>query len=237
MSIAENLVSIEEKIAAAALKSGRKREDILMLAVTKTIDIPRIKEVMEQGYVQLGENKVQEIMAKYDALPDAQWHLIGHLQTNKVKYIADKVKMIHSVDSVKLGEEISKRCAKCDRVMDILVEVNIAGEEAKHGVPPEQAEALAAELAKLPNICVKGLMTVAPYDPEPENNRVYFKHMYKLFVDIKSKKYDNIDMKYLSMGMTNDYETAIEEGANIVRIGTGIFGARIYKQEDIEENG
>ena len=237
MSIADNLAEINKKITAAAEKSGRKREDVLMLAVTKTIDIPRIKEVMELGHVQLGENKVQEIMGKYEELPGAEWHLIGHLQTNKVKYIVDKVKLIHSVDSVKLGEEISKRCEKCGRTMDILVEINIAGEEAKHGVPIEEAEALALELSKLKNINVKGLMTVAPYDPEPENNRKYFRQMYKLFVDIKSKRYDNIDMEYLSMGMTNDYEIAIEEGANIVRIGTGIFGARVYKQEDIEENG
>ncbi|MBO5561654.1 MAG: YggS family pyridoxal phosphate-dependent enzyme [Firmicutes bacterium] len=228
MSIAENLADIERRISAAAQKSGRKREDILLLAVTKTIDTDRIKEAVELGYTSLGENRVQEIMEKYDKIQGVDWHLIGHLQTNKVKYIADKVKMIHSVDSLKLGEEISKRCANCGRVMDILVEVNIAGEEAKHGVPPDKAQELAAELAKLPNLHIKGLMTVAPYDPEPENNRKYFRLMRKLFVDIQNKNYDNTDMEFLSMGMTNDYETAIEEGANIVRIGTGIFGARNY---------
>ncbi len=209
MSIAENIAEINKKITAAAEKSGRKREDILLLAVTKTIDIPRIKEVTELGYTELGENKVQEIMSKYDELDGVQWHLIGHLQTNKVKYIADKVKMIHSVDSLKLGTEISKRCGQCGRIMDILVEINIAGEEAKHGVPLDMAEKLACELAKLENIRVRGLMTVAPYDPEPENNRKYFKNMYKLFIDIKSKRYDNINMEYLSMGMTNDYEAQI----------------------------
>ena len=235
MSIAENLASIEKKITAAAEKSGRKREDILMLAVTKTIEVQRIKEAVDLGYTSLGENKVQEIMAKYESLQGVNWHLIGHLQTNKVKYIADKVCLIHSVDSLKLGEEISKRCAACGRKMDILVEINIAGEEAKHGVPIGEAEALAVELSKLQNIRVKGLMTVAPYDPVPENNRKYFRQMKELFVDIKNKNYDNIDMEYLSMGMTNDYETAIEEGANIVRIGTGIFGARIYHTE--EKNG
>ncbi len=228
MSIAENLADIERRISAAAQKSGRKREDILLLAVTKTIDTDRIKEAVGLGYTSLGENRVQEIMEKYDKIQGVDWHLIGHLQTNKVKYIADKVKMIHSVDSLKLGEEISKRCANCGRVMDILVEVNIAGEEAKHGVPPDKAQELAAELAKLPNLHIKGLMTVAPYDPEPENNRKYFRLMRKLFVDIQNKNYDNTDMEFLSMGMTNDYETAIEEGANIVRIGTGIFGARNY---------
>lgn len=230
MSIAENLADIEQRITAAAEKSGRKRGDILLLAVTKTIDTERINEAVELGYKSLGENRVQEIMDKYDKIQGVDWHLIGHLQTNKVKYIADKVKMIHSVDSLKLGEEISKRCSNCGRVMDILVEVNIAGEEAKHGVPPEEAENLAVELAKLPNLHIKGLMTVAPYDPEPENNRKYFRIMRKIFVDIQAKNYDNIDMEFLSMGMTNDYETAIEEGANIVRIGTGIFGARDYTQ-------
>ena len=230
MSIAQNLADIEKRITAAAEKSGRKRGDILLLAVTKTIEAERIKEAVELGYKSLGENRVQEIMDKYDKIQGVDWHLIGHLQTNKVKYIADKVKMIHSVDSLKLGEEISKRCANCGRVMDVLVEVNIAGEEAKHGVPPKDAEKLAAELAKLPNLHIKGLMTVAPYDPEPENNRKYFRLMRKLFVDIQAKNYDNIDMEFLSMGMTNDYETAIEEGANIVRIGTGIFGARDYTQ-------
>lgn len=229
MSIAQNLEEINAKIAAAAEKSGRKRSDILLLAVTKTIDVQRIKEVMDCGYTELGENKVQEIMDKYEALPDAKWHLIGHLQTNKVKYIADKVKLIHSVDSLKLGSEISKRCAAAGRTMDVLVEINIAGEEAKHGVAPQEAEALALALSQLPNIKVKGLMTVAPYDPVPENNRKYFKKMKEIFVDIKAKNYDNIDMEHLSMGMTNDYETAIEEGADIVRIGTGIFGARVYK--------
>ena len=228
MSIAQNLELIEEKLTAAAQKSGRKREDILMLAVTKTIDIPRIKEAVALGCKQLGENRVQEITAKYDEIPGVEWHLIGHLQTNKVKYIADKVKLIHSVDSLKLGEEISKRSAQAGRVMDVLVEVNMAAEESKHGVAPDEAEALAEALGKLPNICVKGLMTVAPYDPVPENNRVYFKQMKQLFDQIKSKNYDNVDMQHLSMGMTNDYEVAVEEGADIVRIGTGIFGARDY---------
>ena len=167
-------------------------------------------------------------MAKYDEIPGVQWHLIGHLQTNKVKYIADKVKLIHSVDSLKLGEEISRRSAQAGRVMDVLVEVNMAGEESKHGVRPEDAQELAAQLGSLPDICVKGLMTVAPYDPVPENNRKYFRQMKELFETIKSKNYANVDMQHLSMGMTNDYEVAVEEGADIVRIGTGIFGARDY---------
>ena len=230
MSIAQNLEDINKKLAAAAEKSGRKREDILLLAVSKTIDVPRIKEAVALGCTQLGENRVQEIMEKYDKIPGVEWHLIGHLQTNKVKYIVDKVKLIHSVDSLKLGNEISLRCSKADRVMDVLVEVNMAGEESKHGVGPNEAEELAKQLGSLPNIRVKGLMTGAPYDPVPENNRVYFKQMKDLFETIKSRGYANVDMQHLSMGMTNDYEVAVEEGADIVRIGTGIFGARDYSK-------
>lgn len=228
MSIKENLADINAKITAAAEKSGRKREDILLLAVSKTIDVPRIKEAVSLGLTELGENKPQEINWKYFEIENVKWHLIGHLQTNKVKYIIDKVCLIHSVDSLKLAEEISKRAKAHNVTMDVLVEINIAGEEAKHGVPLNEAENLALEISKLDNIRVKGLMTVAPFVENPEDNRKYFSQMKKLFVDIREKNYNNIDMKYLSMGMTNDYEVAVEEGANIVRIGTGLFGARDY---------
>lgn len=228
MSIKENLESINAKITAAAEKSGRKREDILLLAVSKTVDVPRIKEAVDLGLVELGENKPQEINWKYFEIENVKWHQIGHLQTNKVKYIIDKVCLIHSVDSLKLAEEISKRAKAKDITMEVLVEINIAGEEAKHGVPLGEAEALAVEISRLDNVKVKGLMTVAPFVENPQDNRQYFCQMQKLFVDIRDKNYNNIDMKYLSMGMTNDYEVAIEEGANIVRIGTGLFGARDY---------
>lgn len=230
MSIKENLDLINEKITIAAEKSGRKREDVLLLAVSKTVDIPRIKEAVDLGLVDLGENKPQEINWKYFEIENVRWHQIGHLQTNKVKYIIDKVCLIHSVDSLKLAEEISKRAKAKDITMDVLVEINIAGEEAKSGVPLSEAEELAVEISKLDNIRVKGLMTVAPFVENPEDNREYFKQMKKLFVDIKEKNYNNIDMQYLSMGMTNDYEIAVEEGANIVRIGTGLFGARDYSK-------
>lgn len=230
MSIKENLDLINEKITIAAEKSGRKREDVLLLAVSKTVDVPRIKEAVELGLVDLGENKPQEINWKYFEIENVRWHQIGHLQTNKVKYIIDKVCLIHSVDSLKLAEEISKRAKAKDITMDVLVEINIAGEEAKSGVPLSEAEELAVEISKLDNIRVKGLMTVAPFVENPEDNREYFKQMKKLFVDIKEKNYNNIDMQYLSMGMTNDYEIAVEEGANIVRIGTGLFGARDYSK-------
>lgn len=230
MSIKENLDLINEKIKAAAEKSGRKREDVLLLAVSKTVDVPRIKEAVNLGLVDLGENKPQEINWKYYEIKNVKWHQIGHLQTNKVKYIIDKVCLIHSVDSLKLAEEISKRAKSKNITMDILVEINIAGEKAKSGVPLDEAEALAVEISKLDNVIVKGLMTVAPFVENPEDNREYFKQMRNLFVDIRNKNYNNIDMKYLSMGMTNDYEIAVEEGANIVRIGTGLFGARDYSK-------
>ncbi len=228
MSIKENIEDINRRIAAAAEKSGRKREDVLLLAVSKTVDIPRMKEALLAGLSEFGENKPQEINRKYFEIDNVKWHQIGHLQTNKVKYIIDKVCLIHSLDSLKLAEEISKRAKASDITMDVLIEINIAGEESKHGIAPEQAEELALEVSRLDNIRVCGLMTVAPFVENSEENRVHFARMRKLFVDIRDKNYNNIDMRYLSMGMTNDYEVAIEEGANIVRIGTGIFGARDY---------
>ncbi len=228
MSIADNIKSVEEKIEKACQRAGRKREDVLLLAVSKTVEVPRIMEAVNLGLNELGENKPQEINRKYPEIQNVKWHQIGHLQTNKVKYIIDKVCLVHSLDSVKLAQEIDKRGKASDIVMNVLIEINIANEEAKHGVPYEEAERLALEVSKFDNVRVKGLMCVAPFVENPEDNRKYFKKMYKLFVDIGAKNYDNIDMEYLSMGMTNDYEIAIEEGANIVRVGTGIFGARNY---------
>ena len=227
-TIAENYLAVKERVASAAVKSGRKPEDIMLIAVSKTKPVDEILQAVEAGANILGENKVQEIMAKYDHIPHVEWHLIGHLQTNKVKYLIDMVKMIHSVDSLKLAEEISKRAVKAGVTMDILIEVNIGGEESKSGIFPEDTEKLCLEISKLANIRIKGLMTVAPFVENPQETRIYFKKMNKLFVDIKSKNYDNIYMQYLSMGMTNDFEVAIEEGANIVRVGTAIFGARNY---------
>ena len=230
MSIADNLKEIEEKITKAAEISGRKREDVLLLAVSKTVDVPRIKEAVNLGLVDLGENKPQEINWKYDEIENVRWHQIGHLQTNKVKYIIDKVCLIHSLDSVKLCEEIQKRAEAKEITMDVLVEINIAGEEAKHGVPPEKAEELVLEASKFKNIRVKGLMTVAPFVENPEENRKYFRQLKQLSVDINAKNIDNIYMDTLSMGMTNDYVVAVEEGATMVRVGTAIFGARNYNK-------
>ncbi|MGN1318142.1 MAG: YggS family pyridoxal phosphate-dependent enzyme [Lachnospirales bacterium] len=230
MTIAENIKAVEEKIAAAAEKSGRKKEDILLLAVTKTIDEDKMREALNLGYNEFGENKPQEINRKYFDFENdgVKWHQIGHLQTNKVKYIIDKVCLIHSLDSLKLAEEINKRAEKNNITMEVLIEINIGNEEAKSGVSYDDAEKLALEVSRLKNVKVAGLMCIAPFTDDKDYLRQCFKKMNKLFVDIKSKKYDNIDMKYLSMGMTNDYEIAIEEGSNIVRIGTGIFGARNY---------
>ena len=226
MSVVENIQNVRAKIAAAAEKSGRTAEDVLLLAVSKTKPVELIGEAVQAGCLSLGENKVQEIMEKYEPMmeyaPEGErihWHLIGHLQTNKVKYIIDKVDMIHSVESLKLAEDI---------VMDILIEVNMAAEESKFGVKPEDTEALLREIAKMQHIRVRGLMTVAPFVENQEENREVFRQMRELLVDMNGKKIDNIKMDTLSMGMTGDYEVAIEEGATIVRVGTGIFGERYY---------
>ncbi|MCD7904413.1 MAG: YggS family pyridoxal phosphate-dependent enzyme [Clostridiales bacterium] len=227
--IKENLEEIRLKIKRAAEKSGRKPEDIMLLGVTKTVDCERIQELADLGVKELGENRVQELMTKIDVIKGGvNWHLIGSLQTNKVKYIIGRVKLIHSVDSIHLAEEISRRSVKAGLATDILLEVNAAGEESKHGFSPAEIYGVVDKLREFDGIRVKGLMTVAPYDENPDNNRVYFKKMRELFIDIKAKNRNNIDMSFLSMGMTNDYEAAIEEGANIVRIGTGIFGERNY---------
>lgn len=223
--IKENLDCIKQKISNAAKKSGRTYEDILLVGVTKTIGEDRIDKLIELGVNDLGENRVQELIKKYETVHgNPNWHLIGHLQTNKVKYVLGKTVLIHSVDSLKLMEEISKRAMNA---VDVLIEINIAGENTKHGLRPDELEPFLCESSKYNNICIKGLMTVAPYTPNPENNRVFFRNMRKLLIDIQKKNIDNVNMQKLSMGMTNDYEVAIEEGANIVRIGTGIFGERL----------
>ena len=232
-SIKENIENINAKIEAACQRSGRKREEVLFLVVSKTIDGPRIKEAVACGMTSLGENKVQEIMDKYEPMGEGiKWHLIGHLQTNKVKYIIDKVELIHSVESIKLAEEISKRAVAKGVTANILLEVNVAGEESKFGIKPEECEQMVREISVMPNIVIKGLMTVAPAVENEEENRKYFRQMKQLLVDINSKKIDNVNMTELSMGMTGDYEVAIEEGATIVRIGTGVFGARHYPNKN-----
>lgn len=227
--ISENIENIRKNIDVACKRSGRDPKDVLLLAVSKTVDVDRIKVAVDCGLNSLGENRVQEIMEKYEPMGEnVKWHLIGHLQTNKVKYIIDKVELIHSVESIKLAEEINKQAKKHNLVMDVLVEVNMADEESKFGVKPEETESFIRELALMDNIRVRGLMTVAPNVENGEENRVYFRNMKQLLVDINAKNINNINMDILSMGMTGDYETAVEEGATIVRVGTGIFGKRDY---------
>lgn len=227
--LVENLRNTEKRIQEACERSGRKREEVTLVAVSKTKPVEMLQEVYDQGIRVFGENKVQEITAKYDQLPgDIRWQMIGHLQRNKVKYIVDKVDMIHSVDSFRLAETISQEAGKKNVTVPVLIEVNVAQEESKFGVTAEEACALAEEISKLPNIRIQGLMTIAPYVEDPEENRAVFRALKKLSVDIGEKNINNVTMNVLSMGMTGDYEVAIEEGATMVRVGTGIFGARDY---------
>lgn len=224
MSIKQNLEQIKEKINTACKECGRKAEDITILAVTKTRTAEEINEAIGLGIVNIGENRVQELISKYDSVSkNARWHLIGNLQKNKVKYIADKVCMIHSVESVSLAEEIDRRCKKINKTMDILIEVNVSGEESKSGVSPEKAYELIAEIHHLENIKVQGLMTMAPRLASEIELRKIFSSLSALAKDIDSKAYENVNMKYLSMGMSGDYEIAICEGSNMIRIGTAMF--------------
>lgn len=230
--IKNNLDNIYDRIKAAAEKSGRKLEDINIIAVTKTVHTDRIQSVYEYGIRHMGENRVQELLEKYEKLPaDVRWHLIGHLQTNKVKYIIDKVEMIHSVDSLELAREINSRAGKHNRKMDVLLQVNVSGEETKFGISPEKVSQYVNEIATMDNISLRGLMTIAPYAQDPQDIRPVFRNLYNIYIDIKRKRIDNVSMDYLSMGMSNDFEVAVEEGANMVRVGTGIFGKRDYAQK------
>ena len=227
--LAENLKNVEDRICAACKRANRKREEVTLIAVSKTKPVSMLSEVYNEGIRCFGENKVQELTDKYDRMPmDVRWHLIGHLQRNKVKYIVDKVELIHSVDSVRLAETIEQEAAKKNVTVNILIEVNVAEEESKFGLKVEEVLPLIQEVAKFPHVCIKGLMTIAPYVENPEENRNVFARLQKLSVDIAEKNIDNVNVEILSMGMTNDYEVAIEEGATMVRVGTGIFGERDY---------
>ena len=227
--IREQLQEVEARIEAACARAGRKREDVTLIAVSKTKPVEALREAYDLGIRVFGENKVQELTEKYDALPgDIRWHMIGHLQRNKVKYIVDKVYLIHSVDSLRLAEEISKEAVKKNVCVNILVEVNVANEETKFGTTFEEVKQLVQDIAKLPNICVKGLMTIAPFVENAEKNRPFFSNLKKISVDIMEENIDNITMENLSMGMTGDYTVAVSEGATYVRVGTGIFGVRQY---------
>ena len=225
----ENFRQVEENIRRAWGRAGRDPGDVTLIAVSKTKPVELLREAYDLGTRVFGENKVQEIVEKYEALPkDIHWHMIGHLQRNKVKYIIDKVDLIHSVDSVRLAETIEKEAAKHDLTANILLEVNVAEEESKFGLKVDEVEQVVDEIAKFSHIKVCGLMTIAPFVENPEENRPYFRRLRNLSVDIGGKNVDNVTMSILSMGMTNDYEVAVEEGATMVRVGTGLFGARDY---------
>lgn len=225
----EHLAKVQENIRIACQKAGREPSEVTLIAVSKTKPVSMLETVYRTGVREFGENKVQELVDKYEALPeDIHWHMIGHLQRNKVKYIVDKACLIHSVDSLRLAEEISHVALLKQVQARVLVEVNIAGEESKFGMTTEETVSLVSTIAALPGIHVEGLMTIAPFVEDPEENRMYFRKMKELSVDISHKNIDNVCMDILSMGMTGDYMVAIEEGATMVRVGTGIFGERQY---------
>lgn len=227
--IRENIERVKGNIRAACERSGRKAEDVTLIAVSKTKPVSMLQEAYACGCRDFGENKVQELVEKWEQMPkDIRWHMIGHLQRNKVKYIVDKVYMIHSVDSLRLAEEISKEAGKKGVTVSILIEINVAEEETKFGTTCEEACQLVEKIARLPHLVIKGLMTIAPYVENAEENKQYFEKLHQIYVDINHKNIDNVYMAELSMGMTGDYETAIAEGATYVRVGTGIFGERFY---------
>ena len=247
--VQEQLEEVRQNIRNACERSGRKVEDVTLIAVSKTKPVPMLQEAYDAGARDFGENKVQEITEKRPQIPedarfhmighlqeilekepqlpsDIRWHMIGHLQKNKVRQVIDKAVLIHSVDTVGLAEQIEKEAVKRDLDVSILLEVNVAGEESKFGFAPEEVEEAAREIAKYPHVHIQGLMTIAPFVENSEENRGVFKKLYELYVDMKRKNIDNVTMNVLSMGMTGDYQTAIEEGATMVRVGTGIFGTR-----------
>lgn len=223
------LEEVEKQIQKACYRSGRSREEVTLIAVSKTKPIAMLQEAYDLGVRTFGENKVQELTEKYEALPkDIHWHMIGHLQTNKVKYIIDKVDLIHSVDSLKLAETIEKEAAKKNCIANILIEVNVAEEESKFGLQIDEVIPFIEKISTFSHVRVRGLMTIAPFVENAEENRSIFANLHKLSVDITEKNIDNVNVNILSMGMTNDYQVAIEEGATMIRVGTGIFGVRNY---------
>ena len=227
--VAENLEQVRKNIELACKEAGRDPKEVTLISVSKTKPVSMLQEAYDAGSRDFGENKVQEIMDKVPQLPsDIRWHMIGHLQRNKVKYIVDKVALIHSVDSLRLAETIEHEAAKHNVTIPVLIEVNVAQEESKFGLKTEEVLSLVESVATFPHIHIEGLMTIAPYVEDPEENRGIFRQLKKLSVDIAAKNIDNVRMDILSMGMTGDYMVAIEEGATMVRVGTGIFGERNY---------
>ncbi len=226
--IKENLTNVTKQMKSAAEECGRAVSDVHLIAVTKTYGADLINEAIDNGVSDIGENRVQEIMQKYDAVKSVRWHLIGHLQKNKIKYIIDKVELIHSVDSFELAKEIDKHAKKIDKVQKILLEVNVSGEESKFGIRPEECEELCRRISELENVKIEGLMTIAPFVNDEKILEDVFKGLKNLAQSIGAKAIERVDMKELSMGMTNDFPLAIKNGATIIRVGTGIFGKRDY---------
>jgi pyridoxal phosphate enzyme (YggS family) len=227
-TIRDNLQLVQERIEKAAQRAGRKPEEIILVAVTKTVEVPRIWEAISAGVQHIGENRVQEAQEKIKDIGNkVTWHMIGHLQTNKVKQALDLFQLIHSVDSLKLARELSKRAEAKNQTVDILIQINLAHEETKFGFPVEKIQENVQEIAALPRLAIKGLMTIPPLAENPEHTRPYFKKLREISEELR--KIPQVEMKFLSMGMTNDFEVAIEEGANMVRIGTAIFGPRPWQ--------
>lgn len=231
MTLKINIENTLEDIKKSANNSNRNPDKIQLIAVTKTIDTDIIQEAINYGVTDIGENKVQELVRKYEEIgPVVKWHLIGHLQRNKVKYIIDKVDLIHSLDSYRLAKEINKRAKQVDRTIECLVQVNVSGEDTKFGTSPNELQELLNKVSIFKNIKIVGLMTMAPHVENKEDTREYFKTLKDLADEINKLKIKNIEMKYLSMGMSNDFEVAVEEGSNLVRVGSRIFGKRDYSK-------
>lgn len=227
--VAENYLVVKKRVEDACRRAGRNTDEVLLIAVSKTKPVSMIEDAMKAGAVDFGENKPQELRDKYEVLPkDLNWHMIGHLQKNKIKYVISRACLIHSVDTVELAEAINREAGKTDRIVPVLMEINIGNEESKFGITVEDAEENLRKMAELPNLTIKGLMAIAPFVEEPEENRGYFKQMKRLLDDLNAKEILPEPMTELSMGMTGDYEVAIEEGSTMVRVGTGIFGDRVY---------
>lgn len=228
-AVQENYQDVEKRVAAACDRAGRSREEVTLIAVSKTKPVEMVRDLMDIGVKDFGENHAQEVVAKTEAITEPlNWHFIGHLQRNKVKYVVGRACLIHSVSSLRLAEEIQKEALKKNLVMPVLIEVNIADEETKSGISEEEALALVREVSELPNLKIRGLMAIAPPVDDPEENRGYFRQMRELRDTIEAMKLPGVEMTELSMGMTGDFEVAIEEGATMVRVGTAIFGVRNY---------
>lgn len=228
-NLQENIIKVQANIEKALNRVGRNNDEVKLIAVTKTVDTEIIKKSIDLGLNNIGENRVQELQCKYEEIgPDVSWHMIGHLQTNKVKYILDKVSLIHSLNRMSLAKELNKRGKNADKIIEVLVQVNVAEEKSKYGFKTKEVIPFIESILPMENVKVKGLMTIAPYVENPEEVRYVFKELRKLKEDVEDRNYKEVEMKYLSMGMTNDYEVAIEEGSNMVRIGTALFGKRNY---------